>query len=210
MKFRLDSALIALILAFVSWYVVTGREKAESWVNVRLEMTGLAEGLSLRQDLPASVSALVRGSRGALKRLDLEPPAYALELHGLPAGHYSLEMRTDKIDLPKVFEVAEFRPPRLVIDIDRRVQVSLPVEPRLANGSPKGVSAKDIVLEPSQVRATGPEGLLRDLRSVKTQPILLAGLDLSQAEGVVAVEAPPGVDLNPRTVRFSIRPKDAR
>ena len=65
-------ALMAFLMSVTLWYMVTGRERVETLVEVKLEFKGIPSGLVVREGLTNKISVRIRGPRGRRTQLGAE------------------------------------------------------------------------------------------------------------------------------------------
>lgn len=196
--------LLALVLAVTCWYIVTGREKVDTWVEVPVEIVGAPENIALREGLPSKIDMRVRGPRALVRGLDPKELGYTLDLSGIEPGKTAFQFSVENMSLPLALEVMEIDPQRTVVTADTLVTKSLPVKVVFDGGPGKDyelVSASSI---PSSVVLHGPKPVLDELEEV---PVLKREVEPS-ASGLVSFDAdlslPAGVSAEPADVRVRI------
>lgn len=160
--------LLALVLALACWYIVTGREKVETWAEVPVEIVNAPEDLVVRGGLPTSIKVRFRGSRALIRSLLEKPRAYSLNLSGLEPGENSVVFEKKNLAMPMTLEVVEIDPPRLTVSADRLVSRSLAVRPlwRGDPGEDYALARSDTV--PAKVLVHGPQPVLDGMQDVPT------------------------------------------
>jgi YbbR domain-containing protein len=219
MTIRWQFAALALVLAIFTWFLVTGREKVESWVPVPVEMIGAQEGLIIHEGLVNQLEVRVRGPKELVRSLKEQKLGYPLDVSSLKVGKNSIELDPAKLDISEAYEIMEIKPPRMLLTVDRMSTRNVPVHVTWTSEDKlnKDYVLKEIQVSPAFVTLTGPESLLK--------PIDEAGLELDQtfADRVPerwgvdlpllfeeGVEAKPGLvhvqlSLEPRMEKASIR-----
>ena len=86
MKPNWQYLLLAFAMALFCWYLVTGRERVDTWMTMRVEMTGAPEGLYIKNGMVGSVEVLVRGPRGVARKLEENQLVYSLNLGKIVPG----------------------------------------------------------------------------------------------------------------------------
>lgn len=195
---------LALAMALFCWYLVTGREKVDTWMTMRVEMTGTPEGLYIKNGMVGTVDVLVRGPRGVGRKLEENQLVYTLNLGKIVPGKNLIMFDPKAIPLPKVYEVVEVRPSRLELDVERRATKTVPVKVVLRAGGPEGYSVSGARAAPDSVRLTGAADKLESIREVRTQPIALPNPPPSRFEERVLLDLPDEVDAVPATVQVSM------
>jgi len=112
--------ILALFLAVLSWYLVTGRERTDTWVRARIEISGLADSAMVAGRPRNFLEVLVRGPKGQVGRLDPNGLVYTLDARKLSLGDNTVVMEPNAILLTRPFEVVEIRPRTIEISLERR------------------------------------------------------------------------------------------
>uniref|UniRef100_A0A7C4AGI6 YbbR-like domain-containing protein n=1 Tax=Fundidesulfovibrio putealis TaxID=270496 RepID=A0A7C4AGI6_9BACT len=201
---RWYAKLLALFLAVLSWYLVSGRERVDTWVRVRIETAGLADGLVLRGAPREHLDVLVRGPRGLVRKLDPSDLVFTLDARKLSPGQNTVVIEPHSVPLSNVFEVVEIRPSKLEVTVERRTSKPLPVRLRVRDQLARDYRFS-ATLEPPVVTVTGPESLLKDLNEVVAElqdpPMEAKG----SFDAVVSPLLPDQVESAPRTLKASVK-----
>lgn len=160
--------VLAVVLALICWYLITGREKVDVWVEVPVELVGTPEDLFVRQGLESAIKARVRGPKSLIRGLDPKGLAYTLDMTKAQPGETVVQFDADNIKLSKALEVVEISPPRMTLEIDLLGRKTVPVEPVW-----KGRIGEDYRLvrasaEPPEVLLKGPAQVLERLERLQT------------------------------------------
>lgn len=204
MKPNWQYLILAFVMAMFCWYLVTGREKVDTWMIMRVEMTGAPEGLYIKNGMVGSVDVLVRGPRGLARKIEENQLVYTLNLGKIIPGKNLLVFDPKNIPLPRVYEVVEIRPSRLELEVERRIVKTVPVKVALRSALPEGYTLSGARATPDTVRLTGPAGKLDKISEIRTQPIVLATPLPAQFDDRVALDVPDEVDISPTAVQVSM------
>lgn len=196
--------ILAVLLAVLCWYLVSGRERVDSWTHVRIETAGLAEGLVLRGAPREYLDVLVRGPKGLARKMDSASLVWTLDARKLAAGLNTVVVEPESIPVPKPFEVVEVRPGRIEVVVERRQSRSVPVRLAFRDASHRDYDLSAAV-DPAQVTITGPESVLRDLKEVHVQPLSLPEESSGRFETVASLVLPDQVEASPRMVKVQAR-----
>ncbi|HCO11741.1 MAG TPA: hypothetical protein DIT19_00755 [Desulfonauticus sp.] len=166
--------LLAFILAVFVWYLVSGREKVEYWVEVPLEVVSLPEDMVIIGGLPSKIQVRVRATRTVLERLQQEKYSYRLDLSNLSVGPQVVILESRYLKLPPPVEVVSILPPRLELDVDKIMKKNVPVEVVWKTNF-KDFSdyfdLKEISYNPSKVLISGPSRVIKEIDKLKTKAI---------------------------------------
>lgn len=199
MRSKLPYALLAIGLSVFCWFLVTGRERVETWIKVRVETTGTPEGLNIT-GLVQSIEVRVRGPRGAIQSVERGPLSYALNLRDIKPGANELVFSPGAIALPRTLEVLELRPPSIEIAAERRLAQMVPVE--AVFGPPENPDYKIVEkkTEPDMIAVTGPQSALAEIGRVRTHPLAWPADPAARFETTVQLDLPRGVEAQPAAV----------
>ena len=204
MKPNWQYLLLAFAMAIFCWYLVTGREKVDTWMTMRVEMTGTPEGLYIKNGMVGSVDVLVRGPRGVARRIEDSQLVYNLNLGKMVPGKNVIVFDAKNIPLPKVYEVVEIRPSRLELEVEKRVAKNVPVKVVLREKVPAGYSMSGVKVAPDTVRLTGPASKLDAVTQARTQPVTVPSPPPARFEERVALDVPDDVDASPLAVQVTM------
>lgn len=188
-KFNWQYRIIAVILALFFWYLVSGQEKVDIWLNVPVEVVNLPAEHVLRTGMVSSVRVRVRGTSTVLNRVETARLHYSLDLSSAHRGTNMVQLDPKNINLPRAVEVVEIEPPVLELEVDRRVSRLVPVNVNWQAHISPDFELLEVSVEPETVQVRGPERILETLEEIETNYIEIreetprriikrAGLDL--------------------------------
>lgn len=171
--------LTALLLSGVLWAAVAAEEPTTQLVPVTLSVQP-PPGRSLTGPTPAVQAVYVGSTRELIKLYSSPPTIQRLLPDTLTGSEYELTLSTQDLITPTRLNVrAEDVQPRSVrIRLDEVVRRTIVVEPRVTIAPDSGFAIQGgIAVEPGSVTVTGPEAVLRDLRSIPTVPLEVSGVN---------------------------------
>jgi len=196
---------IALALAILTWYLLTGREKVEAWVDMSVEMTNAPEGLTIRKGLVSKIEVRVRGPKGLVRSLDRRKWTYSLDVSKLKVGENLVDIDRERIPLSMAYEVVEVKPSRLILTVDRVSKKEVPVIAEWRGALRPDFRLIEIKTEPEVVEVRGAERQVRQM----TQARVLLQLDFDDPPSLWSEDVPiklaEGVEANPGQVKVSLR-----
>lgn len=196
---------IALALAILTWYLLTGREKVEAWVDMSVEMTNAPEGLTIRKGLVSKIEVRVRGPKGLVRSLDRRKWTYSLDVSKLKVGENLVDIDRERIPLSMAYEVVEVKPSRLILTVDRVSKKEVPVIAEWRGALRPDFRLIEIKTEPEVVEVRGAERQVRQM----TQARVLLHLDFDDPPSLWSEDVPiklaEGVEANPGQVKVSLR-----
>ena len=204
MKPNWQYLLLAFAMALFCWYLVTGREKVDTWMTMRVEMTGAPEGLYIKNGMVGAVDVLVRGPKGVARKIEESQLVYNLNLGKIAPGRNIIVFDAKNVPLPKVYEVVEIRPSRLELDVEQRASKMVPVKLVLRSGAPEGYSMFGARVVPDSVRVTGPAAKLEKITEIRTQPVTVPTPPPPRFEDRVPLDAPEELEVTPLMVQVAM------
>jgi len=194
---------LALFLAVFCWYLVTGRERVDSWVRVKVEMAGLPDSLMLRGAVRDHIDVLLRGPKGLVRKIEPGSLIYTLDARQLTAGVNTIVVEPGKLALAKLFEVVEVRPQSLELVVEKRGSHTVPVRLVFKEDLARDYKITATV-EPQNVTISGPESVVQGVREAPTQPLGLPGELSGHFETPVSLVLPEQAEAQPRTVKAQV------
>ncbi len=196
---------IALALAILTWYLLTGREKVEAWVDMSVEMANAPEGLIIRKGLISRIEVRVRGPKGLVRSLDRRKWTYSLDVSKLKVGENLVDIDRERIPLSMAYEVVEVKPSRLILSVDRLVKKELPVASEWRGTLPKDYRLLEIKTVPELVEVRGAERQVRPMTQVRV--VLQNDFDTPPATWTddVPIKLAEGLEANPGQVKMTLR-----
>jgi YbbR domain-containing protein len=204
MRSNWKHALLALALALVAWYFVSGREKVDLWVDCAVQYSGIPEGLAVHGGLVSKLEVRVRAPRGLLRTLEEKKLTYNVDLSRIREGRNVLPIEAESMPLSRTFEVVDVSPGRLELAVDRIVTKEVTIKPVAKGPLDASMKVLEMTAEPAAVKIRGPEYLLKTLTQVETQPVPLPLAEVGQSEEVVALALPEELKVEPGTVTVRV------
>ena len=196
-----QTILLSIALAVFTWFLVTGREVVETWVDMPVVMTNPPEGLIIEDGLVDKIQIRLRGPKGLVGNLASQNLAYPVNVSNLKVGEQVVDIDPAKIPLSSTYEIIEVRPNRLRLKVDRRISKEIAVEAAWAGNLNGDYKLQEVVASPDVVTIRGPETQLRKIS--KTRVVLKGDfpedVPRSWAENV-ALEVPDEIEALPGQV----------
>jgi hypothetical protein len=201
MKKNWQIAVLAVILAVLSWYLIVGREKVEVLAEVPVEISSAPSGLVIREGLKPTVKVRVRGSKGLISNLGRQDLVYSLDLSSITPGTNTILLRKENINIPAPLELVEFMPGRLTLEVERLVENTVPVvldwEGRLA----EDWKLRKAQVMPEDVLLKGPRSLVSPMEEVRTRTLFVDNDTPDTVSQEVSLALAEEVSSEPPTVR---------
>jgi len=168
--------LLSLGLAAMLWVYVDNLKEKERFVSVPVEVRNIPIGYMLSDGVPPSIKIIFKGKESRLALLDETPVVGYIDLENSEKLERREIIRVDKNSIPQGVSVKEITPRIIDVFIERIEERSVTVVPVITGEPPVGYFFEDVVIDPEQVRVTGPESLIETLESVYTKDINIKNL----------------------------------
>ena len=134
-----------------------------------------ANGLMLTGDFPTQLEVTLRGPWVKFRDFSkIDPIVVDLKDYKEPSTiQYAL--KTSDIGAPFGMKAMRFRPSTWDITVDQKVERLVRVEALLPNRPAYGYAIADVIIEPPDIRVSGPLGSVSDLDYLQTTALDLAG-----------------------------------
>ena len=159
---------LALLLALACWYVVSGQEKVETWLEVPLEFVNLPQQMEITSGLVNKLQVRIRGTSNQVRSLNTGRLAYKLDLARLQVGANVIPLVPENMVITSAVEVVEINPARLELVADVMVSKSVPVRLDWEGLPGEDTQFKNATLVPDQVTVTGFASALEKVADVPT------------------------------------------
>lgn len=197
-----QTILLAVALAVFTWFLVTGREVVETWLDMPMVMTNPPEGMIIEDGLVDKIQVRLRGPKGLVGNLASQQLTYPLDVSKLKIGQQIVEIDADKLPLSSTYEIIEVKPNRLTLLVDRRISKTIILEPAWSGKLNSDYKLLEVVAAPDTVEIRGPETQLRKISRTKVvmQEDFLEEVPKSWAKDV-GLGLPDEIEASPGQVR---------
>ncbi|WP_045221097.1 CdaR family protein [Desulfonatronum thioautotrophicum] len=196
--------LLAFALAVFSWYLVSGREKVDTWIQVPVEMVNMPEGYVVRQGMVNRIDVRVRGPRPMVRTIDMRNAFYPLDLAGLQVGMNQLDFENRNLNLSRAIEVVEIVPSRVDLLVDQIITKRVPVQKQLEVELHEDFELRAYAVNPAEVTLRGPRVMVEPVDEVQTQPVLVEDDRPGRMERSTSLVLPPEVESSPSRVTLQL------
>jgi YbbR domain-containing protein len=174
-------AVLSIALAFGIWIFITDTEQSTKagWFRGELPVQAVSvpEGLTLAAPLP-DVRARVEAPEDVFDNLAVEDFRATINLAGAGVGIIDVDVRVQVLSEEDV-KIVQVSPDRLSVELKPVVSQLVPVVADVVGSPPIGYEAQQPVLTPDEVLVSGPEDLVKRVKSA------VATVNLSGAVGGV-------------------------
>jgi YbbR domain-containing protein len=198
MKMRLTDNLglkaVSILLGFSLWYAVAREQDAEFALSIPIELRDLPEGLEVIGESVQQVEVRLRGPAEILRRLTPQDVNIGVDLSDAEPGERLAYLTPRDVAAPFAARVMRVAPTSVKIDLDRTLEKTVAIIPRVVGAPAENFEIHHIALTPRDIAIVGPASRVEGLEQVTTQPVSADGLREPYSR-VVRVELDPLVRL---------------
>lgn len=204
MKNNWQYRVLALLLALICWYVVSGQEKVETWLEVPLEFVNLPQQMEITSGLVSKLQVRIRGTSNQVRSLNASRLAYKLDLGKIQVGSNVIPLVPESMAITSAVEVVEISPTRLELVADVMVSKSVPVRLDWKGLPGEDVQFKNATIFPEQVTVTGFASAMDGVESISTVPVQIPSDGNLMASGRARLLMPKDVRTPVSSVSYEI------
>lgn len=160
--------ILALMMSLACWYVVSGQEKVETWLEVPVEFVNLPQQMEITSGLVNKIQVRIRGTSNQVRSLNVGRLAYKLDLGKIQAGKNVLPLVAESVTITSAVEVVEISPARLELVADVMLARTVPVHLDWHGYPADDMQLKNATVVPDRVEITGFASTLHDVRALPT------------------------------------------
>jgi len=204
MKNNWQYRILALLLALMCWYVVSGQEKVETWLEVPLEFVNLPHEMEITSGLVGKIQVRIRGTSNQVRSLNASRLAYKLDLGRILVGTNVIPLVPENMAITSAVEVVEISPTRLELVADVVVSKSVPVKLDWKGGPGEDMQLTNATIFPDQVTVTGFASALEPVGEISTVSIEIPADGNLRASGRARLLTPKDVRAAVSSVSYEI------
>lgn len=203
---NLSLKVVSLVLAFLLWFVIAGEKTSEMGLSAPVELQNFPKDLELTGDPVNTVEVRLRASPGIMQRLTPGDVSAQIDLAGAHEGERIVHLTPESVRVPFGVAVVKISPSIITLNLERTLQKTVPVRPRLLGRPAPGYEVAEVTAEPAEVRISGPKSRVQEVESAFTEPVSVESAELDAVENVnIGLEDPLlRIQGNPR-VRVTAR-----
>ena len=196
--------VLAILLAMASWYVVSGQEKVETWLEVPLEFVNLPPQMEITSGLVSKLQVRIRGTSNQVRSLNVGRLAYKLDLGKISVGSNVIPLVPESMTVTSAVEVVEISPTRLELVADVVVSKTVPVRLDWTGLPGDDVQFKNSTVFPDQVTVTGFASALESVESISTALVQVPSDDSLSVAGRTRLLMPKDVRTPVSSVSYEL------
>jgi hypothetical protein len=174
---NLPLKLVSLVLAVLLWFVIAGEKTSEMGLSATVEMQNFPRDLELTGDPVNSVEVRLRASPGIIQRLTPGDVSAHIDLAEAHEGERIVHLTADSVRVPFGVTVVKISPSSITLNLERTLEKSVPVRPRLLGRPAPGYEVAEVAAEPAEVRISGPKSRVQEVESAFTEPVSVEGAE---------------------------------
>ncbi len=196
--------VLALLLALVCWYMVSGQEKVETWLEVPLEFVNLPQQMEITSGLVSKIQVRIRGTSNQVRSLNASRLAYKLDLGKIQPGSNVIPLVPESMAVTSAVEVVEISPTRLDLIADVMVSRSVPVSLDWIGMPGEDMQMRNATVIPDQVTITGFASTLEAVDKILTVRVQVPADGERVAAGRAKLLLPKDVRTNVSSVGYEL------
>lgn len=197
--------VLAILLALACWYVVSGQEKVETWLEVPLEFVNLPPQMEITSGLVSKLQVRIRGTSNQVRSLNVGRLAYKLDLGKIGVGTNVIPLMPESMTITSAVEVVEVNPTRLELVADVIVSKTVPVRLDWTGLPADDVQFRNATVFPDKVTVTGFASALEPVESVTTELIEIRPEDGLTLTGRARLQVPGDVRSPVSSVSYELQ-----
>lgn len=150
------------------------------------------------------VQVVLSGPANQIRELDPRQVSVRVDLADTEPGRHSLSLGSGDVSLPANLRVESVTPNQITVEVDRRTDKQLRIEPVFTGEPAAGAVLGQVTMVPAELVVEGPASRLARLDHLVTQPIDLDGHALSFEETVGVVSPDPLIQIQ-QPARVKVR-----
>ena len=187
--------IIAIFFAVSLWFYVLNSEPVEVEKKIAIEFI-LPKGFAISSHTDRQLQLKLKGSKAFIGNVFSNKEKLVIDLvpyYKKFGKNFKVIYLPSQISVPFGVDILEMHPKEAAVEIDRLVQMELPVKIHYIGSMPYDKKFKEVEIEPKNIMISGPIDVIRKMSRLETNPVNLSNID--QEEGTLTV---PLDELDPR------------
>lgn len=203
---RILSIVVSLVLSFFLWLALSGQDTSTTELSVPLELANLPANLTIKNDVPTSVTLQVLANTAQLRFITDRKLSVLINAGSAREGSNIFPIDSGSLDLPRGVQLRRVIPQIIEFEAVKTASKILPLEPRITGVVNPAYRVRSVIIEPDQVMVQGPKELLAELTELITTPISLEGLtrDITLTVTPALADLPPSLVVTPKEIKAFI------
>ncbi|MDD8012510.1 MAG: CdaR family protein [Acidobacteriota bacterium] len=172
----------ALLLALLTWAVISGRERAysEKTMKIPVEVFNVSENVEVANLRPEEVTVSLKGDSKFVAAVNPESHAIKIDLKNVKESNKLNYFAEDYLELPKEVQLVSIHPKMIEIYVEEFATREIPVKIRFRGRLPAPLRLKSAKVVPDRVTIMGYKSQINGIEVVLTEEVDLDGIERSQ------------------------------
>lgn len=166
----------SLILAVVLWFFVILIGRSEITIDIPVIFKNAPANLEV-VDAPQEVSVTIEGQERIVKQLKQSEINAVIDLDGSKAGRVFFTLSKENIKLPKTLVITNIDPETVSLMLETQLKKVVSVKPYVVGLPERGFAIMETSVTPETITVEGPTSIVRKIRTIKTEPIDISGIN---------------------------------
>ncbi|NLO89173.1 MAG: hypothetical protein GX088_02425 [Clostridia bacterium] len=155
--------LVAVFLALILWFNAWDQQNPviEEVFNISLEVRNLPSQL-VAVEGPGNIQIRVEGRKNVMEEITARDFQAYVDMNGAKMGEHEVGV---EVSAPPGVYVVSVAPSKVILSVDERAQVQLPVKVEIEGSPAVGYKNLSPTVEPSEVIVSGPKSILKRVES---------------------------------------------
>lgn len=187
--------IIAIFFAVSLWFYVLNSEPVEVEKKISIEFL-VPKGFAVSSNTERQLQLKLKGSKAFIGNVFSNKEKLVIDLvpyYKKFGKNFKVNYQPSQISVPFGVDILEMHPKEATIEIDRLVQMELPVKIQYIGNMPYDRKFKEVSIEPQNIMISGPIDVIRKMSHLETNPVNLSSID--KDEGTITV---PIDEIDPR------------
>ncbi len=200
---NLAPKIISFILVLVLWAFIGGQPRAEIWLAVPLEYRNMPVNMEIVGEMANRVEVGIRGPRTIISTITPDQLRAHVDLSQALNGLNYIRLTPESIRVPLGTEITKIDPSSVRIRLEEVKSRFVPVKVHLIGKLSPLLRLRSVMVAPPSIVLQGPEGPLKKVREIFTEPVDLSelkedtrislGIEINSPQLRLAPDQPPQV-----------------
>jgi YbbR domain-containing protein len=169
--------LLSLALAMLVWVAISREPEMTTVLAAPVQFKNIPSALEISSEIVESVDLEIRGPAGLLRNLSEKRVSVVLDFSGVhEPGERTFTINRASTNLPRGVALVRVIPSQLRFTFERVLVREIPVNPQGSGSPAPGVRVVNLLPTPARLAVSGPESKVRNLSTLRTDPVDLNGI----------------------------------
>ena len=182
--------MIAIFFAVSLWFYVLNSEPVEVDKKIQIEFI-LPKGFAISTQTDRQLQLKLKGSKAFIGNVFSNKEKLVVDLvpyYKKFGKNFKVYYNTSQISVPFGVDILEMHPKEANIEIDRLVQIELPVKVQYIGTMPYDKKFREVSIEPEKIMISGPIDIIRKYSRLETNPVNLSSIDKEEGSLFVSLD----------------------